>query len=1826
MALPGKKREQDLTAGLTPSVQVPQEEPQIVEEDSSFLETAGDVLIAPFRGIEGMLNGAYNLADMATFDVLPDWDTRFLGTSKTTAGSLVEGISQFASGFVPIFGAAGKIGALAKAGTVTRGIAAGAVTDFAAFKGQEDRLSNLIQQFPELQNPVTEFLAHDANESEVEGRLKNVLEGLILEGAIGGTVALFMKSIRALKAGKKARDIDGKGPDEVNQIVANEAPTAEEFKLSEVTEDESFLARQQGQKEFEEDFREVGGDPDESFEIDLTQDYSAFDLDEPSPAAITLTKEESETIQAGGQLISETNVAGKIIKKYQLPSGSTRTLISDPQNPERLIDAASIIPKERTDVDFAPGDDKAFYVYSDGKQFGPFNRQQVQERLDANVFKPTDKLAQAGDQEWVDVSRVINRTEEAPTTQALTSEGLIQEQKEKWADKIDSALGIGKPIKKVDPDTGEVTEEIAESIEDLPNAEKLFDIGDWHSGPSGLTESPNKALALLMKETGITLNEVHQAAKREDQAFNIRMEGGPNELDENTWSLLWSEEEFVNLIENHGLTFEDFKNKLTPIDIFESEGIKGGIKKKLIAAGYSEKQLKDIANRVDKAFKDMGFDFFEEAFPSPTSVVDLDAKLGKIGPELKKDFYNKTLVEGVSTRMQTGKPMTAREAIQDLFDRTNGNLGEYSPIVKKLLALGKNTGIDAKLEERSFASDVPTGLKRGSFYESGKRRIVLDGQSSSVKNNPIYNLLHEATHAVTVDNVNKYYDSSAFKNIDVNDVAARAKAIDKILSKKSLPKPIAEMFRMFKKADAMRDEIASKGKLVGKDGKPDLYWIKNPAEFMSMAFSDPQLQQALKGIQYTPKMTMWEKVVNTVKSFFGRGVSTDLADNIVSRVGEIAEMKLPSQRGRKGLEMMPGDEVSFQVDFAPEGRGVPGKSKIETDPEWQQWTDATLKGESPTLPRLEVVGDIDSAHKILTKKYADNPELLKKFDEAPVNFLDDEDLTSLFEMGAKSIKDRRRIRVESEIFKDLLKGSNERLMKAVKEFDDTESLQSEAALRNQLSEFVEIYDYYRQMGSEDSKNLAMRRQKKPISRKIGLERSELQNTALVREFINNQAGGMSPKKAVKLIKEMYDPNNPEATIKKVLGIAKKAQGKSLLDMTTEYWINSILSGPRTQAVNLLGNTLTQVLGTAEMVAGAVLSGNMPLAKAALASWADSALWREALSATGKTLVTGREVLDVGSRTMESSSQAIGDVLNLRGGLDQSKSIKQTSVDILGNVVNLPARGLLTGDELFKQLAFRRAARLKAGMEAINSGISDSKGIAKYVEDKLNKVVTVSGQVMSEEALIREATKQADKLGLVGQKFAKKRAAHIKKYVDDNFDEDASTLAAYALEEAKYFTHTRELEEGTLGKSIQNLTKNFAFARFVLPFVRTPSNLLSFALERSPLSASFRIPGTNKRLNVPGLRSEAEAMREGLKSSDPVIQAAARGKIVTAFAGVGLFYEMVFNNNNTLPLITGGGPKDERQKKILAETGWRPYSIKIGDTYYEYKKLDPIATILGIVADMSEMMKENEEANEEGVEQVGIALATALSRNVANKSYLAGIQLWAEALQDPDRFGERLGRNYVSSFVPNVLSQMQDYDKQSMREVRDVADAILKKLPGGRDMLDPKRNILGEEKTIDYGTMGFINPVGTSREKDDAILQEMADLQYAFRQPSPKLSGGNVNLLDFVNNRGRTAYDRSLDLLQTVTIGGRTLRQTLKRLIKSSQYQRLPGFSAEVGVDSPRVQEITKVLRRYRKIAKREMLKEFPDVATQINNVDRALKLNRQGVNRQDVLELLQQTN
>jgi hypothetical protein len=54
------------------------------------------------------------------------------------------------------------------------------------------------------------------------------------------------------------------------------------------------------------------------------------------------------------------------------------------------------------------------------------------------------------------------------------------------------------------------------------------------------------------------------------------------------------------------------------------------------------------------------------------------------------------------------------------------------------------------------------------------------------------------------------------------------------------------------------------------------------------------------------------------------------------------------------------------------------------------------------------------------------------------------------------------------------------------------------------------------------------------------------------------------------------------------------------------------------------------------------------------------------------------------------------------------------------------------------------------------------------------------------------------------------------------------------------------------------------------------------------------------------------------------------------------------------IVTGSRPSDDNQYRLKMAGGWQPYSIKIGDTYYSYRRLDPFAMTIGTAADLATM--------------------------------------------------------------------------------------------------------------------------------------------------------------------------------------------------------------------------------------------------------------------------------
>lgn len=212
-------------------------------------DIGGGILEAPGQIVGGVVDAVGEVADLVN-TILPagglqitdpdsgEFDLEFLNAEEfkaqseagqtvldavspargdTVTGALVRGVSQFLLPFAAASKGLKAANLLQGAGfkaLAARGAAAGAVADFSAFDGHEERLSDLVQAFPALQNPVSEYLAADDEDGEIEGRFKNAVEGLglgiLAEGLFAGVKAI--KNFRKLR--KTAPDVaDDVAPD-----------------------------------------------------------------------------------------------------------------------------------------------------------------------------------------------------------------------------------------------------------------------------------------------------------------------------------------------------------------------------------------------------------------------------------------------------------------------------------------------------------------------------------------------------------------------------------------------------------------------------------------------------------------------------------------------------------------------------------------------------------------------------------------------------------------------------------------------------------------------------------------------------------------------------------------------------------------------------------------------------------------------------------------------------------------------------------------------------------------------------------------------------------------------------------------------------------------------------------------------------------------------------------------------------------------------------------------------------------------------------------------------------------------------------------------------------------------------------------------------------------------------------------------------------------------------------------------------------------------------------------------------------------------------------
>lgn len=439
------------------------------------------------------------------------------------------------------------------------------------------------------------------------------------------------------------------------------------------------------------------------------------------------------------------------------------------------------------------------------------------------------------------------------------------------------------------------------------------------------------------------------------------------------------------------------------------------------------------------------------------------------------------------------------------------------------------------------------------------------------------------------------------------------------------------------------------------------------------------------------------------------------------------------------------------------------------------------------------------------------------------------------------------------------------------------------------------------------------------------------------------------------------------------------------------------------------------------------------------------------------------------------------------------TFKETGARILGSIYGFKD-GLIMAGKVIKDMDAITDPFLKLEMrreKAIPGAVGEvirtpSRFLA--AEDTFFKTIAYRQEIMGQA--VRKAVKEGKK--------GKELNARIKEILSD-VENEFPDIHIKGIEQARINTFTNPL--GRHGRAVQAGLADYPFLKFFAPFVRTPINIIKYAYGRTPaqlLSKNFR-----DRIKAGGADGD-------LAKSQLLFSALTFGT---------LLFEAKEG------FITGRGPSDTQKRRALLETGWQPYSIKVGENYYGYHRFEPIGILLGVTADMAdisnqmekEKLFDDEQKYEEYAKLVSMITAS-FAENLTNKTYLSGLTDVVQILSDPDRYAERNIQSLFGSVIPTVGGYIRKSEDPVKRDVQGFIDKLYDRTPGLSVKLPPRRNIFGEIQKYsdiaapdifgDYKTL--VSPIRKSKKKDDLVLDELLSLEYFPSLPTRQINGVDLD--------------------------------------------------------------------------------------------------------------------
>jgi len=725
----------------------------------------------------------------------------------------------------------------------------------------------------------------------------------------------------------------------------------------------------------------------------------------------------------------------------------------------------------------------------------------------------------------------------------------------------------------------------------------------------------------------------------------------------------------------------------------------------------------------------------------------------------------------------------------------------------------------------------------------------------------------------------------------------------------------------------------------------------------------------------------------------------------------------------------------------------------------------------------------------------------------------------------------------------------------------------------------------------------------------GLDPNDLTDLGLISEVIkssNKQIGG----KFRGVVQEIYTNwllSGPAtytglAAISPALTLGITGAGKFATSVATGNF--EVAAQTLTNLRHNIGNMTTALeyaLKTAAKEEGQLMPGR----ELNDASFARKAVWtdREPGSFAGKA---GKWVLNhvIGGVLVRHPSRAIMTIDEFFRQMAGRTALADKSYT--DNMAKLVKKAQRPGGKLENANRFQ-VLRYKSKMHDTVSEMVD-KEIQNTIKD---------GHLRNEQTLIHEAINDP-KISKIDDDYEKGMA--VAEKVNTHRTHRHNELVRHVEDYA-----TRPVFQGDLGPNASGFQKfldqnTWGIGRILIPFYRTPMNLMEQAFGMSPttivsevaqklnnlrggrtpefevrlkaytdhletkygkhideiedgdlhsseLAALRRRQASVKRSQQYGLPEEAELWRyhrkhmEDLRSGDPRRMMEARGRQASGMALMGLAWYWYEND-----MIQGAGPYNSHKRKIWSQNGGMPYSVKIGEKRYQFRKMDPFATVLAIVADGFEVLEADPTIREQDKTNLLAVMFYALTKQLNEKMFIKSLTALTDAFANPDPEDSgvlRWQKQFLGTLIPwNSLQRAMSYATDPVvADTRKIMDNIKATTVWGGGEAPPQYTILGEPVSRlqpDDGwwqtAINIVSPIRIQSVSTDELMIALEKLDYPFHAESYAVYNG-IELRDVA---GPEDYDWSVFHYMkkivgdgTIKIDDLTLRQTLEAYLLPS---------------------------------------------------------------------------